>query len=47
MSAIHREGKKAVEDSLHIAKETKEHSMAHALGKFMKANGEAFKALSP
>ncbi len=47
MSAIGREQKKAVQDSLHIAEESKEESLAQALGKFMKANGDACKSMTP
>ena len=47
MSAINREQKKAVEDSLHIAEESKEEGLAQALGKFMKAIGDACKAMTP
>lgn len=47
MSAIERENKKAIEDLLHIAEESKEEGMAQALGKFMKANGDACKSMTP
>jgi hypothetical protein len=47
MSAISREQKKAIEDMLHIAEESKEESLAQALGKFMKANGDACKSMTP
>ncbi|HET7865988.1 MAG TPA: hypothetical protein VFL86_16430 [Burkholderiaceae bacterium] len=47
MSAIGHEQKQAIEDSLHIAEESKEEGMAQALGKFMKANGDAFKSMTP
>lgn len=46
-SAIEREHKKGIEDVLHIAEESKEEGLAQALGKFMKANGDACKALTP
>lgn len=46
-SAIEREHKKGIENMLHIAEESKEHGLAQALGKFMKANGDACKALAP
>lgn len=47
MSAIERENKEAVENTLFIAKESKEEGMAQALGKFMKAYGEACKSMTP
>lgn len=47
MSAIGREQKHAIEDALHIAAESKEEGMAQALGKFMKATGDAFKSMTP
>lgn len=47
MSAIRQEQTQAIEDLLHIAEESKEEGLAQALGKFMKANGDAFKAMTP
>ena len=47
MSAIERENEEAIENSLTIAEESKEHGMAHALGKFMKAAGDACKSMTP
>lgn len=47
MSAIERENEEAIENTLFIAEESKEEGMAQALGKFMKAHGDACKSMTP
>lgn len=47
MGGIAGEAQEGIQNSLAIAGMSKELSMAQALGKFMKANGDACKAMAP
>lgn len=47
MSGMRGEAQEGIQNSLEIANLSKELSMAQALGKFMKANGEACKSMAP
>ncbi len=47
MSGMRGEAQEGIKNSLEIAGMSKELSMAQALGKFMKANGDACKSMAP
>jgi hypothetical protein len=47
MGAMKGEAQEGIKNSLEIAGMSKELSMAQALGKFMKANGDACKSMAP
>ncbi|HET7868149.1 MAG TPA: hypothetical protein VFL86_27385 [Burkholderiaceae bacterium] len=47
LGGIDSEAQEGIANSLHIAEQSKQLSMAQALGKFMKANGDACKAMAP
>lgn len=47
LGGIDAEAQEGIANSLHIAEMSKQLSMAQALGKFMKANGDACKAMAP
>jgi hypothetical protein len=47
MGSIAGEAQEGIQNSLQIAAMSKELSMAQALGKFMKANGDACKSMAP
>ena len=47
MGGMEAEAQEGIQNSLKIAGLSKELSMAQALGKFMKANGDACKSMAP
>lgn len=47
MGDMENEAQEGIQNSLKIAGLSKELSMAQALGKFMKANGDACKSMAP
>ncbi len=47
MGGMRGEAQEGIQNSLEIAGLSKELSMAQALGKFMKANGDACKSMAP
>ena len=47
MGGMEKEAQEGIQNSLKIAGLSKELSMAQALGKFMKANGDACKSMAP